>query len=952
MVQSNATMWTLVGSVDLTVHLGLFSVSLSGLELEKMMILEGMHGLRDLVIVNMDLSSSTEELVLATIDTCLGNPSSTALVPVGKLCLNVLYHDDIHNATALVTRADPSDSQCISYGAKGYNYLSLHGNIVSVNPLVTSAMITKYLSGISASVIVTSCSPNATSIPLYNPALSNLTLESSLPRNPEPLISELNFDSMSVNPVGEDQVLLKTKVRATTNSPLGPHSSLALSNMSLVVDLMDDKGVNLGKFTSTEVDVHDVLRGHTQLHLDCDASVDLTNKGQSFGAFVKQLLSQTKTNMGISGAYNVVAKGALGTLHLNDIPLVLTTTMLGMNGLNNVTIQNFTLPGTHTSAGELFQASSSIWNPSIVNMSVGDVGMGLSTASENFGLVSGYIKLTHGPNLLSLDGNLIPKLDAHGKMSSSINKFFSNYLSYSDSNVSIELLNVHTPVPWLKVALQGFKLQTTFPGVDKSFKLIQALATPKMTVHFDAKAMQMQAKLLAIVGMPSALRLPINITQVAISGSLVFNNLTIGHITIPEQSVQYTELLPGAGHLEIDMKSPVIIKIPPTQESLMASFIKQTMFATDVVYLDIASTSANDGAFPQVKTAMGTMDLSNIPLQGSMAIQGMDGLQKTPVRILSIDITHGLLIKGYIADIVIGTEVELYLTMKIEMKNPSQLATSLGDLLVNISVDGYGALGYAHLFNVTLLCCNESSLVEGQFTLRPESSILADRFLSNFVSGYYSGGNAQNITIHGSKDSSDIKILQPALTQLKLSASVPSLPDLFPKTPSLVASSLMYPPSLFHLLTIATALVLRNPFGHAINVSTVDFELFPCKTQSTHEGILICEKYYDTSLARFHPHDFVPMIIPAKNTDGCLSCCQGNDCAKTSSVPLCPGVVPGTCMHAEVTSILNPAIISALFKTMTTGLLMKVNGTLNAMIDEYAMNMHYAQNGLLVTMSK
>lgn len=57
------------------------------------------------------------------------------------------------------------------------------------------------------------------------------------------------------------------------------------------------------------------------------------------------------------------------------------------------------------------------------------------------------------------------------------------------------------------------------------------------------------------------------------------------------------------------------------------------------------------------------------------------------------------------------------------------------------------------------------------------------------------------------------------------------LGDLFPATPTLVTSSVLYTPSLFHLTRIPTALELRNPFSESITVTAVDLELYPCEVQ-------------------------------------------------------------------------------------------------------------------------
>lgn len=95
---------------------------------------------------------------------------------------------------------------------------------------------------------------------------------------------------------------------------------------------------------------------------------------------------------------------------------------------------------------------------------------------------------------------------------------------------------------------------------------------------------------------------------------------------------------------------------------------------------------------------------------------------------------------------------------------------------------------------------------------------------------YYS-----QIEIQGSSESTTLDILQPALKALTIPSSLPTLADLFPDTPTLVTSSVLYTPSIFHLMQIPTALKLQNPFSENITVTAVDLQLYPCEDQTKGE---------------------------------------------------------------------------------------------------------------------
>lgn len=216
---------------------------------------------------------------------------------------------------------------------------------------------------------------------------------------------------------------------------------------------------------------------------------------------------------------------------------------------------------------------------------------------------------------------------------------------------------------------------------------------------------------------------------------------------------------------------------------------------------------------------------------------------------------------------------------------------------------------------------------------------------------------------------------------LSIPSKLPTLAELFPATPTLVTSSLLYIPSILHLTRIPTSLELRNPFSESITVITVDLELYPCEDQILGEceiyatfmptsvfshsqlssflllcaimigddGKLVCKKYFTESLARFAPAVFQPIFIPA-NTNGCFSCCQGSHC--NDLVSLCPRASVGQCMSADVQSFLSPEAIATIIHSLTGGLLMRVNGTIGASIGDYTTRLFYQQDGLLVTMAK
>lgn len=147
---------------------------------------------------------------------------------------------------------------------------------------------------------------------------------------------------------------------------------------------------------------------------------------------------------------------------------------------------------------------------------------------------------------------------------------------------------------------------------------------------------------------------------------------------------------------------------------------------------------------------------------------------------------------------------------------------------------------------------------------------------------------------------------------------------------------------------VDTSLELRNPFQETITITGADLELYPCKWQQGTEPI-VCLEYYKEALAHFSPIPFHPIRIPA-TTSSCFSCCLGEQCTVKRDA-LCPNALEGICMKANLTTVFSIEALWALIRSATSGLLMRVNGTVNVSIGSYATNIFYAQDALLVHVS-
>uniref|UniRef100_M4BN23 Uncharacterized protein n=1 Tax=Hyaloperonospora arabidopsidis (strain Emoy2) TaxID=559515 RepID=M4BN23_HYAAE len=914
----------------LTIHVqlmgSLVTWSVSDVPLRKTMMFRGMNGLQDMHIAQVDMENSTQKEAVATIKACVRNPSIATIRPVGALCLNAHYPalGESTLVAQLKTPADtelsvadgqPSHSYCASLQGtkdmrKGYNLLMLTGEMMGANSEAISGLITKYLSNVSAALTVVTCDPQATSVELYNQAMKNLTIKSSLPPQKNPLVGNMFFHGISMHAPPEDKendmIRLDTAVLVEATSPLGLHSALTITDVRMNVNLTG-ADVTLGTLSTVSVDIID---------------------GKLIGR---------------------------STLKLIGLPLHTTALLSGMDDFQDVTIESFSMPGTGAAADheEPILTQVEIVNPSVFTVFIGTLTMdlSLSTPREKFGVLHGTMNLAPARNRLEMNGLLKPNKDEAGKISDAVAGFFSAYLHGKSSQVVVEITDTeYTNCVWMREALVGLTITTSFPGVEKGFQMISNIKMNQLDVILDEvlpggrrlvtnTRMRVRTDMIAKVQMPEVVNISLQISNTSVALTLQNEEgHRLGSLVSGRESCEYNQTNDGA--FRLNMSNYYSIGFSNLDDvSGMSGFIKDLLTKNGSVMMRLASDIAStQGAFPDVQTKMGMLALRNIPIQGEPLLPAMDSFRHPPVKVLTVDIRQ-------------GSKASMVMSMEFSLYNPSIVRTKLGSLTLDVFFDR-ARMGSAKISDFSLNCCGKLTILRGTFVYdpQPSDSTTAERFLSNFVCGYFTHGAAQEIDIRGSSESTTLDLLRPAMNALSIPSKLPTLAKLFPSTPTLVTSSLLYIPSILHLTRIPTSLELRNPFSENITLTTLDLELYPCEDQILgNDGKMVCKKYFADSLARFAPAVFKPIFIPA-NTDSCFSCCQGSHCA--DRVALCPHASAGTCLSADVQSFLSPEAIATIVHSLTGGLLMRVNGTVGASIGDYATRLCYQQDGLFITMAE
>jgi len=159
--------------------------------------------------------------------------------------------------------------------------------------------------------------------------------------------------------------------------------------------------------------------------------------GTNWSSFVQKFSKRSSVSITLIGKSNVVAGTALGVLHLKDIPLNNQVLLNGINNFPNVKINSFDLPSNYPSGGISLALSTTLFNPSIGTVPIGDMALDLMVGETKLGSVFATgVTIVPGDNILQLTGYINPAAEDIDVASS----FFSAYIQGIDTDVAVQVL--------------------------------------------------------------------------------------------------------------------------------------------------------------------------------------------------------------------------------------------------------------------------------------------------------------------------------------------------------------------------------------------------------------------------------------------------------------------------------------------------------------------------------
>ncbi|WFD26547.1 hypothetical protein MNAN1_001530 [Malassezia nana] len=467
---------------DVHIEAFAFLPTFRNLGLSKDVVFNGMDNMKDVKILDFKLPGADPAGGISyEAVTSLTNPS-----PFG-IQLGVLTTELSYKGVVL----GPGYSENLNM-TPGVNIVTLKGRLISHEQNQTELEIigelfTQYLNYDISPVIARGVSvspPEGYPTTWLSEGIKALTIhvpfQSPYPLNPIKSITIKQFN-LTYGPDSDPYAptASSNSLEATLALPFGfPLNILSTKNEITIVNEVNGKpiiSVN-GVYSKAATELTIVSAGQLQgtLYLTLNPSPmqlpsQTDESRQEFQQFQKAFTFSKEVIDLYNGSSSVISDMPIGRVNLRDIKFSVESGLLGLQGLNQfpTLIQGVdVVGGTHD--GIELSVNTSIYNPSNVNVAVGDVTL-LMVVNDVVGdVVLPDLHLNIGNNSLMTKSKFNPKASPYGQ--DMLNRFASGL----DTALNISGFDGSTGIQSLVPAFSALRVNTTLPGLD--VQLIQQTA--------------------------------------------------------------------------------------------------------------------------------------------------------------------------------------------------------------------------------------------------------------------------------------------------------------------------------------------------------------------------------------------------------------------------------------------------------------------------------------------
>eukprot|EP00823_Brevimastigomonas_motovehiculus_P001150 TRINITY_DN11679_c0_g1_i1.p1 TRINITY_DN11679_c0_g1~~TRINITY_DN11679_c0_g1_i1.p1 ORF type:complete len:1132 (+),score=214.35 TRINITY_DN11679_c0_g1_i1:14-3409(+) len=812
--------WALSGKVDVTPLIwGLEGMEYKNIDFQHSLVSAGCDGLQNVTIGTFSMKHSTADTIFIDLDTVIQNPSVLGLVSAGNLTMDILYNDVFMGS---IVSADLTL-------LPGENTIHMHGFVKPENESIANELIEHYLSN-EPTPLLARTRNHPLPFDLFDGALGNITLQTTLEGNKELLVKAATFESITMTPINSEAIRLSTLAHIEIMNPLGDNSPITFDAISMTIEtwyhdqLVGSMNTPLisptcvgGEGNNITLNITDVLLAFAH------------DQGQAFIDFSKEYIdTKGLVQIEVKGVSYVEAHCAIGPLVIHHMPVTCPLFVQGFGGFDNVRMENFDIPGEvmEPTPAAILVTNSSFINPTVTTVFIPESVFDMSVDGARFGRVTCYnLTVYPGQNYVSSYGTItvLPHdLEALGRVASS-------YINGQDQSLEIRGVGAgaySSSFPWLSPVIQHLHFLSVFKGA-LNLSLTTWVDIHSIELGFDAEGEHTSATATMSVGSYVPWNIHITILRTAMNMTLNdddHNDTVIAGAYVPIENnlIVYNQ---SSSSFEMEIKkTPLPVYVADYFGNFLSSLISG---ANGVLHVKGYATEC------YVDTILGILPL-NTHIDQMVYVPGLNSFRDPYLELQNIDMLDGATARG-----------EIPLSINITYSNISPLYITLGRLTLDLLYENV-TVGNATLTPFKLdLGLNSFYNVLGSFVM-PHNSPAGIHFISRFISGLNStlgmkGGE-------GDRGTND-KIMQKAIGQFHTTTEVQGLVGA--KSPVNQVHIHLTLTEIFNLFIgkskdLPSKAVMTNPFSSAlyvmatnITVRLMDAELVAFWIEDRHSHPLI-----------------------------------------------------------------------------------------------------------------
>lgn len=508
----------------------------------------------------------------------------------------------------------------------------------------------------------------------------------------------------------------------------------------------------------------------------------------SFNRFVHSMIFANTITWFVSATASVTPKlGSISGPTFTDIPFQKTLNIAACGGLLGVTLKVFDLTGSNLTAVKA-ALSVDIVNPSIFSIQpMGDLSFDMYYLGD-------YVGTALAPNAF-LSG---PRASSTVNMSSvitpanltSLNMMINSFLQGNPSNVTARASNLASTIPLYNTGMQGLALNTVVMGNTNNLVKSMTMSSMSLIPNVQNQTVLFGANVSLTLDSPLGTHSPLNIHTLTMSANMVYNNLTIAALIVPNP-VPASGIYTNGSLITLNFAVALSANMMLFGDGTNYKYFVQQFLAADSITVDIVGFST-----ASITYALGNMVASDFPLTATSLIPGMKGLSQNTVTqtVITGDRSSGSTVATASIMHEFASNNELH-PLRRRLLASSTTCTSLCGLNLQIAASIYNPSPASVVLTGGALVMYYNNVPLGQITaslsmqpgmnnvtlsgfLSPASSALdtVSTFMTNFLTGVASTVQLRGASASGSAASaSALTVAAMSMTSVVQQAYVPLL---------------------------------------------------------------------------------------------------------------------------------------------------------------------------------